>query len=72
MVKERNAKPLEAWRLACLTSGISELDNIAQGLQKEAFALQAALTLPYSNGPAERKIKKLKYITGSLWTEEKV
>ena len=49
MVKERSAKPLDTWLLNCQTSGISELDNFAQGLQKEASALQAALTLSYSN-----------------------
>jgi len=34
--------------------------NFAQGLEKEGSALHAALTLPYSNGPVEGKINKLK------------
>jgi len=60
MVKERNAAPLESWLLLCSDSGISELENFARGLQKEVSALQAALTLKYSNGPVEGQITKLK------------
>jgi transposase len=67
MMKERSAQQLDPWLLACLTSGMSELDTFAQGLQKEASALQAALTLPYSNGPVEGKINKLKYIKRSMY-----
>jgi len=67
MVKEHAAKPLESWLAACLTSGISELVNFAQGMQKEASALHAGLTLRYSNGPVEGKITKLKYIKRSMY-----
>ncbi|GER87880.1 transposase [Dictyobacter vulcani] len=67
MMKERSAQQLDTWLLTCLTSGISELENFAQGLQKETSALQAALTLPYSNGPVEGKINKLKYIKRSMY-----
>jgi len=57
----------KAWLLACLNSGISELGSFAQGLQKEVSALQAALTLSYSNGPAEGKITKPKFIKRSTY-----
>jgi transposase len=67
MVKEHDAKALETWLVACMTSGISELVNFAQGLQKEASALHAGLTLPYSTGPVEGKITKLKYIKRSMY-----
>lgn len=36
------------------------------GLEKEGSALHAAFTLPYSNGPVEGKINKLKYIKRSM------
>lgn len=67
MVKQRKAKPLAHWLAACSTSGISEIGNFAQGLQKEFSAVQAALTLAYSNGPVEGKITKLKYIKRSMY-----
>jgi transposase len=67
MFKERNATPLDTWLCDCQLSGISDLVTFAQGLEKEGSALHAALTLPYSNGPVEGKINKLKYIKRSMY-----
>jgi transposase len=67
MVKERNTTPLDTWLWDCQLSGISDLVTFAQGLEKEGPALHAALTLPYSNGPVEGKINKLKYIKRSMY-----
>jgi len=67
MVKERKAKRLSTWLQDCQASGITALVNFAQGLEKEGSALHAALTLPYSNGPVEGKINKLKYIKRSMY-----
>jgi transposase len=67
LLKERNAQPLEIWLWDCQESGISDLVTFAQGLQKEGSALHAAFTLPYSNGPVEGKINKLKYIKRSMY-----
>ena len=67
MVKERNAASLQAWLDACIGSQIVELEHCAQGLQNEFSALQAALTLPYSNGPVEGLITKVKCIRRSMY-----
>jgi transposase len=67
MLKARNATPLDTWLWDCQLSGISDLVTFAQGLEKEGSALHAALTLPYSNGPVEGKINKLKYIKRSMY-----
>jgi len=67
LLKERNAQPLSTWLWDCQTSGISDLVTFAQGLEKEGSALHAAFTLPYSNGPVEGKINKLKYIKRSMY-----
>jgi transposase len=67
MVKERNALALCTWLWDCLMSGISDLVTFAQGLEKEGSAFHAALSLPYSNGPVEGKINKLKYIKRSMY-----
>ena len=67
MVKERNSQPLETWLWDCQMSGISDLVTFAQALEKEGSAFHAALTLPYSNGPVEGKINKLKYIKRSMY-----
>ncbi len=67
LLKERNAQPLEIWLRDCQMSGISDQVTFAQGLEKEGSALHAAFTLPYSNGPVEGKINKLKYIKRSMY-----
>ena len=67
MVKERKAELLSTWLRDSQISGIIELVNFAQGLEKEGSALHAALTLPYSNGPVEGKINKLKSIKRSMY-----
>jgi transposase len=67
LLKERNAQPLSTWLRDCQMSGISDLVTFAQGLEKEGSALHAAFTLPYSNGPVEGNINKLKYIKRSMY-----
>lgn len=67
MFKERNAQQLASWLRACQLSEISDLVTFAQRLELERSALQAALTLPWSNGPVEGKINKLKYIKRSMY-----
>ena len=67
MIKKRNAQALDTWLLDCHNSGISDLVTFAQGLEKEGSAFHAALRLPYSNGPVEGKINKLKAIKRSMY-----
>jgi transposase len=67
LLKERDAQPLSIWLWDCQQSGISDLVTFAQGWEKEGSALRAAFTLPYSNGPVEGKINKLKYIKRSMY-----
>lgn len=62
MVKERKAERLSIWLGDCQISGITELVNFAQGLEREGSALHAALTLPYSNGQTEGQINRLKLL----------
>lgn len=67
MVKKRDAQHLDTWLFDCLNSGISDLVMFAQSLELEGSALHAAFTLPYSNGPVEGKINKLKFIKRSMY-----
>ena len=50
-----------------MTCGIPDLESFAQGLQKEYSAIKAALTLPYSNGPVEGQINRLKLVKRSMY-----
>jgi transposase len=67
MFNTHNAQALDRWLEDCQMSEITELVTFAQGLQQEASALRAAFTLPYSNGPVEGKINKLKSIKRSMY-----
>ena len=67
MVKERLVDQLDLWLQDSLHSGIPDLQTFAEGLQREYNAMKAALTLPYSNGPVEGNVNKLKYIKRSMY-----
>ncbi len=67
MVQHRQAEHFDSWLQAGLHSDSPDIQTFAEGLQKEYTAVKAALTLPYSNGPVEGLITKLKYIKRSLY-----
>ena len=67
MLKDRNAGLIDTWLFDCQVSEVSDLVTFAQGLEKEGSALHAAFTLPYSNGPVEGKMNKLKYMKRSMY-----
>jgi transposase len=58
MMRQWVAAALDPWLVDCLASGMPELVHFASGLQREHSAGQAALTLPYSNGPVAGQITK--------------
>jgi transposase len=62
IVRERRGRDLEAWITAATGSGIDALARFAQGLQEDLAAVKAGLTLPWSNGPVEGQITRLKLL----------
>lgn len=67
MVRKRQRDKLDAWIAACFASHIPDLETFAIGLQKDYAAIKAALTLPYSNGPVEGNVNRLKFIKRSMY-----
>lgn len=67
LMKDQQGEAATAWISICSTSGISELEAFALGLQKELSAFVAACSLPYNNGMAEGFVNKLKHIKGSMY-----
>src|ERR671914_1324601 len=65
MIRQRHPDELDAWWQACQTSRISELKNFVTVLQQDYEAVKAALTLPWSNGPVEGHINRLKLLKRS-------
>ena len=62
IIKEHAHERLESWLAAATASGIPDLMTFADGLRRERTELLAALTLPWSTGPVEGHITRLKLI----------
>ena len=62
LVRERRGEDLEAWRAQAMSSSIEPLARFAAGLQDDLAAIEAGLTLPWSNGVTEGQINRLKLL----------
>ncbi len=62
LVREHSSGAFDRWLADCRSGPVPELCNFAMGLEKDGAAVRAALTLPWSNGPMEGHINKLKLI----------
>jgi transposase len=61
------AERFDGWLKAALTSGVKDFETFALGLKREQSAVEAALTLPYSNGQTEGQINRLKLIKRQMY-----
>jgi len=55
------------WLGEALASGVKDFETFAMGLKRERSGVEAALTLPYSNGQTEGQINKLKLIKRQMY-----
>ena len=67
MVRERAAERLDPWLEGVLASPWRELKRFAQGLRQDYAAVKAALTWPYSNGPTEGHVNRLKLFKRQMY-----
>ena len=67
IVRERDVEVFDPWLEQCVTSSLPDLQTVAQGLRQDYSASKAASTLPYSNGPVEGQINKLKFVKRSMY-----
>jgi len=67
MLRERRGEQLEAWIAAAEASGIGELQRFACGLVADKAAVQAGLTLCWSQGQVEGQVHRLKLIKRSRY-----
>jgi transposase len=70
-VRERQGERLEHWLKMVEQSALPELQTFAAGIKRDYAAVRAALTLPYSNGPLEGHINRLKLIKRSMYGRAK-
>lgn len=72
MVREKKADPLEQWIKDAIGSEIAEIVGFAEGLRREQASITAALSLPWSNGPVEGTVHKLKLLKRQMYGRAKL
>jgi transposase len=60
LVREHQADGFDHWLARALASGVAPLRRFATGLRADYKAVKAGLRLPWSNGPVEGHINRLK------------
>lgn len=72
MIRGRKDEELPAWLQQARTCPLEEFLRFAFGLEKEYEALSAALSEPWSNGPVEGQITRLKFLKRQMYGRTKI
>jgi len=67
LVRQRQPTQLDAWLQRATTSTLEALRRFAQGLYEDYDAVKAGVTLPWSNGPVEGHINRLKMLKRQMF-----
>ena len=67
MLRQREGERLDAWIEGAAHSGIDDLKRFALGLRGDYAAVQAGLTLEYSNGQVEGQVTRLKLVRRTMY-----
>jgi transposase len=67
LVRTRQPERLDGWLARATTSAGAALQRFAQGLRDDYAAVKAGLTLPWSNGPVEGHINRLKMLKRQMF-----
>lgn len=67
IVRERRGEALEPWVRATQASGITELQTFCRGIREDWEAVVAGITQPWSNGPTEGHVNRLKLIKRQMY-----
>ena len=67
MLCHRHGERLEAWATQAENGPVSELRGFAKGLRKDWAAVTAGLTVPYSSGPVEGHVNRIKMIKRQMY-----
>jgi transposase len=72
MIREQTGHQLDAWLSEAEASRLPEFKSIARGIQHDKAAVLAGLTLPWSNGPLEGHVNRLKLLKRSMYGRAKL
>jgi len=72
MIREQTGHQLDGWLSLAEASHLPEFKSFARGIQQDKAAVLAGLTLPWSNGPLEGHVNRLKLIKRSMYGRAKL
>lgn len=72
MVRERKAEQLDEWLRRAETSGLRAMQSFAAGVRQDLSAVRAALSLPWSQGPVEGQVNRLKLLKRQMYGRAKL
>ena len=67
MFRRQSSTTLADWTARATASGDVDLKNLAASLLKDAAAVEAAMSQPWSNGPVEGQVGRLKTIKRQMY-----
>ena len=62
LVRQRQSIQLDPWLARATTSALPSFQRFAKGLREDYAAVKAGVTLPWSSGPVEGHINRLKML----------
>lgn len=71
MIKQRTRAALDPWLIEAGASPFAELRVFASGLRRDYAAVAAALELPWSQGPVEAQVQRLKLLKRAMYGRAK-
>jgi len=72
MMREHTGHQLDVWLSEAEASHLPEFQSFAKGIQQDKAAVLAGLTLPWSNGPLEGHVNRLKLLKRSMYGRAKL
>jgi transposase len=72
IMRQRQADRFDAWLTRAVASGVVPLQRFAAGLRADYEAVKAGLGLPWSNGPVEGHINRLKMLKRQMFGRAKL
>jgi transposase len=67
LVRQRQPGQLETWLERATASGLQAFKSLANGLRADYDAVKAGVTLPWSTGPVEGQINRLKMLKRQMY-----
>ena len=72
IVRGRQSDRFDDWLARATLSSVAPLQRFATGLRADYEAVKAGVTLPWSNGPVEGQINRLKMLKRQMFGRAKI